>query len=134
MLRETGAKAVELSALRAAELDPLMESLDGLDLNQFSFKSVHAANRTVDAQHEPGTWWTSCIGGCPSVAGPSWLPRTPFTTMALWRPFGKLVCIEKHGQAKAHRPHAGRDCARGSTGCRGILVPGSAQSGRSIPL
>jgi len=25
MLRETGAKAVELSALRAAELDPLME-------------------------------------------------------------------------------------------------------------
>jgi len=78
MLRETGAKAVELSALRAAELDPLMESLDDLDLDQFSFKSVHAPSN-VDASTS-GTRWKSCRQ-LPSVAGQSWFIPTPFTTM-----------------------------------------------------
>jgi hypothetical protein len=97
MLRETGAKAVELSALRAAELDPLMESLDDLDLDQFSFKSVHAPSN-VDAQHE-----RHVVEKLQAVAQRGWpivVHPDSIHNDALWRPFGKLVCIENMDKRK----------------------------------
>ena len=37
MLAGTSAKAVELSALRSTELDPLVDSLDSLNLSRFFY-------------------------------------------------------------------------------------------------
>jgi len=97
MLRETGAKAVELSALRAAELDPLMESLDDLDLDQFSFKSVHApSNVECPARAARGG---EAAGSCPAWLAHRGSPRL-HSRRCLWRPFGKLVCIENMDKRK----------------------------------
>jgi len=62
MLRETGAKAVELSALRAAELESLMESLDDLDWTSF----VQVGPRTIERDASTsGTRWKAA-GSCPA--------------------------------------------------------------------
>jgi hypothetical protein len=61
MLRGHGVQAVELSALRFAELAPLMEALPGLDLAPFDFVSIHAPSRfaedeeqnVIDLLHKP---------------------------------------------------------------------------------
>ncbi len=45
ILRRGHSKAVELSALREAELAPLIRSLQLLDLRQFTYVSVHAPSR-----------------------------------------------------------------------------------------
>lgn len=51
MLRNQGIKAVELSALRYHELVPLLDSVDTLELSQFSYISVHApSNFGVDEE------------------------------------------------------------------------------------
>ncbi|MCU0227778.1 MAG: hypothetical protein MUF01_09070 [Bryobacterales bacterium] len=42
MLRDAGVDAVELSALRANELAPLVDAIPALDLSGFRFTSVHA--------------------------------------------------------------------------------------------
>src|SRR5260370_36202710 len=45
MLQGQQADVVELSALRFDELDPLLAALPTLDLEQFSFVSIHAPTR-----------------------------------------------------------------------------------------
>src|SRR6516225_3285998 len=45
MLRHKPVHTVELSALREAELAPLMEAIDSLDLSQFAYISVHAPSK-----------------------------------------------------------------------------------------
>jgi len=45
MLRHKSIHAVELSALREAELAPLIEAIDSLDLSQFAYISVHAPSK-----------------------------------------------------------------------------------------
>src|ERR1035437_8950980 len=50
MLRPLPLGAVELSALRQVELEPLRAAAAGLDLSQFSYVAVHAPS-----QIEPGT-------------------------------------------------------------------------------
>src|SRR5262252_689906 len=41
MLNEFGVPAVELSALRMAEWEPLLSSIPGLDLSTFDYVSIH---------------------------------------------------------------------------------------------
>ena len=45
LLREHDVDAVELSALRINELEPLVAAIPDLDLGPFSFVSVHAPSR-----------------------------------------------------------------------------------------
>ena len=45
MARAPECTAVELSALRHAELYPLLDSLDSLDLAQFEYISIHAPSQ-----------------------------------------------------------------------------------------
>ncbi len=52
MLRDLPATCVELSALRLPELEPLMQTLDHLDLSGFSYVAVHAPSR-FDPAEEP---------------------------------------------------------------------------------
>jgi hypothetical protein len=47
MLRGKGCFAVELSALREPELDPLVKAASTLDLSEFGYVSVHAPSRIL---------------------------------------------------------------------------------------
>jgi len=47
VLQEGRTDAIELSALRESELDPLVAAVPGLPLEQFSFVSLHAPSRRV---------------------------------------------------------------------------------------
>ena len=53
ILSKSSARAVELSALRNGELIPLLDSIDSLNLSQFSYVSFHAPGQFETAQ-EPG--------------------------------------------------------------------------------
>jgi len=46
-LQESRADAIELSALREAELDPLIGAIPDLPLKRFTFVSFHAPSRRV---------------------------------------------------------------------------------------
>lgn len=50
ILRQTRVDAVELSALRIEELDPLCSAIPSLDLSAFTFVSVHAPSRFTREQ------------------------------------------------------------------------------------
>jgi hypothetical protein len=52
MLANKPVNAVELSALRQDELQPLVEHLDNLDLGKFSHKAFHASS-SMDPSFEP---------------------------------------------------------------------------------
>jgi hypothetical protein len=52
ILSGTDATAIELSALREAELGPLVGAIDSLDLGHFRYVSVHAPSR-YEKKHEP---------------------------------------------------------------------------------
>ena len=51
MLRGKPVRAVELSALRECELEPMLQSLDSLDLSQFEYISLHAPS-AFSQEHE----------------------------------------------------------------------------------
>jgi hypothetical protein len=51
MLQNTPCDAIELSALRQAELEPLFEAADSLDLHQFASVSFHAPSK-IDTAFE----------------------------------------------------------------------------------
>ena len=97
MLAGTSAKAVELSALRAAELDPLVESLDGLDLRRFSYVSVHAPAGidSRDERHVVERLQEVAARGWPIVVHPDSVHEP-----SLWKGLGKLVCIENMDRRK----------------------------------
>jgi hypothetical protein len=50
-LCDSGVTAVELSALREAELEPLFHAVDSLDLDGFRYISMHAPSR-YEQKHE----------------------------------------------------------------------------------
>lgn len=89
--------AVEMSALRQPELQPLLEALDDLDLSRFNYVSLHAPS-----QFRP-EWETQAVSllraqlhrGWPIVVHPDVLTR-----MDLWREFGSLLCIENMDKRK----------------------------------
>jgi hypothetical protein len=97
LLWSSRAKAVELSALRIAELDPLLDNLDSLDLSHFEFVSVHAPS-SLDAQHE-----RQVVKKLRAVADRGWpivVHPDSIHDASLWRPFGKSVCIENMDKRK----------------------------------
>ena len=97
LLRDTSAKAVELSALRTTELDPLIAALGTLDLTRFEFISVHAPS-SVDPQHE-----RHVVDKLRVVAERAWpivVHPDSIHDDSLWRPFGKLMCIENMDKRK----------------------------------
>ena len=97
LTRDAGCAVVELSALRQAELVPMLDALDSLDLSGFRYISIHAPSK-MDASFEteaarllmrllPRRW--------PIVVHPDAL--TDFT---LWREFGDLLCVENMDKRK----------------------------------
>ena len=97
MMQTTACAAVELSALRQAELFPLLESLDSLDLTRFDYLSVH-----FPSQFEPA--WEAL--GCDRLRKEIWRnwpiivhPDALFD-FSLWREFGNLLCVENMDKRK----------------------------------
>ena len=97
MTRAAACEAVELSALRQAELFPLLENLKSLDLTGFEYISIHAPS-----QFEPA-WETvardrlreECWRNWPIVVHPDSL-----SDFSIWREFGALLCIENMDKRK----------------------------------
>jgi len=97
MIQPTVCQAVELSALRQAELFPLLESLGSLDLTGYEYISVHAPSN-FDAAWEAVMWdrlreelWRNW----PIVVHPDAL-----FDLSLWREFGNLLCVENMDKRK----------------------------------
>jgi hypothetical protein len=97
MLANKPVNAVELSALRQDELQPLVEHLDNLDLGKFSYKAFHAPS-SMDRSFEP-----LAIKLLEQVASRGWpiiVHPDAMHTPAAWAHFGDLLCIENMDKRK----------------------------------
>ena len=90
-------QAIELSALREAELDPMLDALDTLDLARFSYVSLHAPSQ-FRPESEAALWdrlrrelWRLW----PVIVHPDAL-----YDLSLWREFGPLLCVENMDKRK----------------------------------
>ena len=97
MLRAHPVRAVELSALRQPELDPLRAAVDELDLSQFSYVSVHAPSRI-----EPGTesHVVDCLLEFASRDWPIVVHPDAIGDYSLWRRLGASLCVENMDKRK----------------------------------
>lgn len=97
MTRSVQCQAIELSALRQAELLPMLEAIDTLDLTHFSYVSIHAPSQlaveweAVAATRLRDELWR----GWPVVVHPDAL-----SDMSLWKEFGSLLCVENMDKRK----------------------------------
>jgi hypothetical protein len=97
MLRNTDIRVVELSALREAELQPLLAALGTLELSQFTHISVHAPSafrpeaeaKIVDQLDELSE------RGWPIIAHPD-----AIVEHGLWQRLGPSLCIENMDKRK----------------------------------
>jgi len=93
------AKAVELSALREDELDPLLESLDGLEgkLTSFEYVSFHAPSKRVQILER------EFVAKLQAVAERGWaiiVHPDVIEDFSLWKKLGRAVCIENMDKRK----------------------------------
>lgn len=90
--------AIELSALRDVELENLVNSLDELDLSQFTYVSVHAPSRFVSlSEHRV----VDLLGVVFRRNWPVVLHPDAIRDSSLWDQFGDLVCIENMDKRKS---------------------------------
>lgn len=92
-------KAVELSALREDELDPLLESLNRLenDLKPFEYVSFHALSKRVHFSEQ------DFVNKLRKVAERGWaivIHPDIIKDFSLWRTLGRAVCIENMDKRK----------------------------------
>lgn len=99
LLAGTGARAVELSALRLAEVAPLLAALPGLDLSGYAHVSVHAPSR-FDAREEPRL--VEALAAAIPAAWPIVLHPDTIHDARAWRPLGARLCLENMDKRKAH--------------------------------
>jgi hypothetical protein len=97
MLKNCRATTVELSALRDHELGALVEALPTLDLQRFSYVSVHVPSqfRTL-SESQVAAGLRKCIDlGISIVIHPDSIQDRD-----CWRSFGSLLCIENMDKRK----------------------------------
>ncbi len=97
-LRPFNVPAIELSALRLPELEPLVMALPELDLAGYEFVSFHAPSRF---QPTDEAWVVEQLvavveRGIPVVVHPDVM-----SNLSAWRPFGELLLIENMDKRKA---------------------------------
>ena len=89
--------AIELSALRDSELEPLLHSIDALPLNSFRYVSVHAPSNLGDIP-EPDL--VHALRGLP----PEWpviVHPDVIRDFSSWRFLGQRLCLENMDQRKS---------------------------------
>jgi hypothetical protein len=94
------AKAIELSALREEELDPLLNALDSLEdqLRPFEYISFHAPSRLKDLTE------ADLVDKLQKVAERGWaviVHPDVIQDFVLWRKLGNAVCIENMDRRKS---------------------------------
>lgn len=96
LMSATSMSAVELSALRLAELPLLIEALPRLDLRQFQYVSLHAPSR-FSAAEEDGVieLLRSVPQECPIIVHPDTIHDSE-----KWAQFGRQVAIENMDRRK----------------------------------
>jgi hypothetical protein len=96
-LRERGVAAVELSALRDAELVPLLESWRGLDLSFVSYLSLHGPSQLwIHKEAEVASLLRELVPRrLPIVMHPDTLQD-----IEVWQEFGEWLCIENMDKRK----------------------------------
>jgi hypothetical protein len=97
MLRAHPVHAVELSALRQPELDPLSAAVDELDLSQFSYVAIHAPSRIepTTESHVVRCLQSFALREWPIVVHPD-----AIHDYSLWRRLGAWLCIENMDKRK----------------------------------
>lgn len=103
ILKSTTANAIELSALRRFELDPLAAAVKSLDLSKYSYVSVHAPSR-FEADDEMQV--VKLLEVFASNEWPIVLHPDAIHDYSLWRHFGKLLLVENMDKRKSF----GRSC------------------------
>lgn len=97
ILDGTGIRVVELSALREAELLPLVKAVDTLNLSGYDYISVHAPSSFSRDQE------SAVVNALQVVAGRGWLiivhPDSIYDPSA-WRLLGDSVCLENMDNRK----------------------------------
>src|ERR1019366_6360529 len=103
LMRGTSMTAVELSALRLPELPVLMSALPKLDLEQFTYRSVHAPSR-FSADEEDGVIepLRQIAVGWPIITHPDTIHDA-----AKWAGFGPQLALENMDRRKADGRSAG---------------------------
>lgn len=93
-------KAVELSALREEELEPLLAFLDGIqgELDHFEYISVHAPSRRSRFSED------EFVGKLTRIAGRGWpviVHPDVIERFSLWEALGPAVCVENMDRRKS---------------------------------
>jgi Xylose isomerase-like TIM barrel len=103
-MRSQSVRAVELSALREAELSPLMEAVPNLDLSGFEYVSVHAPSRraTMSDRQIVDALQPAVERAWPIVVHPD-----SIGDFSAWRDLESLVLIENTDGRKAIGRSAG---------------------------
>ena len=99
MARRRRVSAIELSALREGELDPLLASLDSLqgELAQFEYVSLHAPSRLESLSER---YVTDALHAVAARDWPIVVHPDIICDFALWRRLGRAVCIENMDKRK----------------------------------
>lgn len=97
MAAESETNAIELSALREEELEPLINLLDSLDLGQFSYVSFHAPSRLMHMSEEQAIELLQSVAkrDWPIVVHPDVIQDFP-----LWQTLGRHLCLENMDKRK----------------------------------
>jgi hypothetical protein len=97
IIRDHKLRTIELSALREAELAPLIDSLEDLDLKGFECISFHAPSKLQTLNEE------QVIGLLDRVARKNWpliIHPDVIENFEAWAGFGDLLCIENMDKRK----------------------------------
>src|SRR5687767_13854038 len=97
LLASTDADAVELSALRLPELEPLMTAAESLELTRYRHVSIHAPSKfdAVDEARVIALLQAAVERKWPVVAHPD-----AFHDVKLWASLGESLCIENMDKRK----------------------------------
>lgn len=97
LLATTDADAVELSALRTPELDPLLDALPSLSLTRYRYASVHAPSRFAPAEerHIVARLAEACGRGLHVVVHPDAIHEPTH-----WATLGEWLCLENMDKRK----------------------------------
>jgi hypothetical protein len=94
---DTRATAIELSALRVTELEPLVSSLDSLDLTRYQYVSIHAPSG-FSREEEP-----KIIETLRKISERKWpivIHPDAIHDWQRWEEFGAEICIENMDKRK----------------------------------